>query len=141
MAQTKAARPAKGRRHYTEADKAKTLSALKANGGNLDRTARETKVPRNTIRLWAKAPDRAAPAEVRQEKDDELEASLTRIATRYAAALDADDTVALILAKNPAALASVLGVAIDKLRLLQGKPTQHLGLFEWLGQAKEPSGA
>lgn len=60
------------RRHYTEAQKAEALARLKANGGNLTRTARESGIPRNTIRLWAADTARAAPSETRHQKEDEL---------------------------------------------------------------------
>lgn len=125
--------PAKGRRHYTEADKAAALANLKANGGNIERTARECKVPSSTLKRWIADPERAAPAQVRGEKEGELDAKLERIANRYADALDDDLTVGLIKAsRDPSKLASVLGVAIEKLQLLRGKPTQNIGLFEWL---------
>jgi ribosomal protein L29 len=42
-------------RKYTAAERAARLAVLKANGGNLARTARETGVPRNTLRTWAAA--------------------------------------------------------------------------------------
>lgn len=130
-------RPARGRRHYTEADKATALASLKANANNFERTARECKVPRNTLRRWADAPERAAPAQVRQEKESALDSKLEAIANRYADALDDDVTVTLIKAsRDPSKLATVLGVSLEKLQLLRGKPTAHISLFDWLGTAK-----
>jgi transposase-like protein len=41
-----------GRSTYTEADKAKVFAVLRANDGNVKRTARETGVPENTVRRW-----------------------------------------------------------------------------------------
>lgn len=60
------------RRHYTEADRAIALAKLKANDGNLERTSRECGIPRETIRRWKNEPDRAAPPDVRQEKEAEV---------------------------------------------------------------------
>jgi transposase-like protein len=45
--------PKKQWRKYSAAERAAHLAVLKANGGNLARTARETGVPRNTLRTWA----------------------------------------------------------------------------------------
>lgn len=124
------------RRHYTEADKATVLAALKANGMNFDRTSRECKVPRNTIKRWALDAERAAPAELRHQKEGELATKLERIANQYADALEDPLTVGLIQASHdPSKLATVLGVSVEKLQLLRGKPTQNLSLFEWLATA------
>lgn len=41
-----------GRATYTETDKAKVYVVLRANDGNVKRTARETGVPENTVRRW-----------------------------------------------------------------------------------------
>lgn len=40
------------RRRYTERDQAKTAVVLKANGGNVKKTGRETGVPPATVRDW-----------------------------------------------------------------------------------------
>jgi transposase-like protein len=41
-----------GRATYTETDKAKVYVVLRANDGNVKRTARETGIPENTVRRW-----------------------------------------------------------------------------------------
>lgn len=41
-----------GRATYTETDKATVYVVLRANDGNVKRTARETGVPENTVRRW-----------------------------------------------------------------------------------------
>jgi transposase-like protein len=41
-----------GRATYTEADKAQVFVVLRANDGNVKRTARDTGVPENTVRRW-----------------------------------------------------------------------------------------
>ena len=48
-------KPKKAWRKYTAAERAARLAVLKANGGNLARTARETGVPRTTLQSWAAA--------------------------------------------------------------------------------------
>lgn len=40
------------KRSYSDREKAEALAALDANGGNLARTARETSVPRATLKGW-----------------------------------------------------------------------------------------
>jgi len=62
------------RRHYSDNQRAEVLALLAANGGNIDATVRATGVPRETLRRWASAPDRAAPPEVRGEKALDLAA-------------------------------------------------------------------
>lgn len=127
-------RPAKGRSYSIE-DKAKALAVLNSNGGNVKRTARELGIPANTLRDWRNDPDSAAPVELREQKEAELESSLESIALRYAAALDDDIVVrAIIASRDPSKLAFVLGIVVDKLQLLRGKPTANISLTDWIAQ-------
>ncbi len=48
------------------------MAALAANSGNLSLTAHEIGVPLTTLKGWANAVDRAAPADLRQEKRADL---------------------------------------------------------------------
>jgi transposase-like protein len=41
-------------RKYTETEKAAGLAALAANGGNVKRTARQIRIPPNTLKAWAR---------------------------------------------------------------------------------------
>lgn len=127
-------RPQPGSRYATE-DKAKALALLKSNGGNLKRTARQIGVPPATLRMWRNDPEDAAPAELREQKEAELESHLESIALRYAKALDNDATVmAIVASRDPSKLAIVLGIAVEKIQLLRGKPTANINLFDWIAQ-------
>lgn len=119
------------RRHYSDEARAAALAALEANAGNVTRTARETGVPRATLQLWAAAPDRAAPPELRQEKRVEAADVYASIRDKASALLDkaldlispealAADTKLLV------AVSTVGGTATDKGQLLAGKPTENV---------------
>lgn len=106
---------------YTSDDRAATLAALESNGGNLARTSRETGVARDTIKRW------------RDEESPEKNASVNRrmpearatLSERLREFVDAALTVAPTKL-NDANLRDVftsVGIAIDKLQLLEGKPT------------------
>lgn len=108
------------RRHYSDNERAEALAILAANGGNLTGTARAIGIPRKTLALWATAPDRAAPAEVRQEKStdlatlfrDELAAVFDAMAKRRGQAHYSD-------------LSRAAGIYTDKLMALSNSlPTQ-----------------
>jgi transposase-like protein len=105
-------------RHYSEEDRAAALAALKANGGNLDRTASQVGVPRNTLRRWSQNPDRAAPAALRQEKVESL-STLFEKCTRDYLGQATDPKVVKATRGKDAVIAAA--TALDKLRLLNGE--------------------
>lgn len=110
------------RRHYTEAQKAEALAKYKAAGGNLERAAREAGVPRKTLERWVKEPERAAPAQVRQEKDAELDALInTAIKAVVRRIPNAEG--------NVQQLATAAAILADKRRHLNGEqePTGEIG--------------
>lgn len=56
------------RRTYTDADRARVIAALAANGGNIKRTARECDVPVQTVRNWKRKDKKGKfPAKMKQE--------------------------------------------------------------------------
>ncbi len=110
------------RRHYSEAEKAEVLARLTSNGGNLSRTSRESRVPRKTIERWAEDPERAAPTEVRKEKEqdllnlwEEVERVLLAATVRKCEAGTLRDTVSQLMVGA--------GIARDKIQLLTGGAT------------------
>lgn len=127
------------RRHYSDEARAAALAVLDANGGNLTRAAREAGVPLSTLKHWRDDRDRAAPAELRKGKADDLATVYERIAYQ-ATALIAGGLEAIADAKdedgNPAAgvtalrhlsaLNTVAGTATDKHQLLKGEPTERI---------------
>lgn len=108
------------RRHYSDETRAAALAVLKANGGNVARTARETDVPEATLREWRQAPDRAAPTEVRAQKEADL-ADLYEAEIRAvfeAAGMKRGDA-------SWSALMVGLGILTEKHQLVRGEPTER----------------
>jgi hypothetical protein len=107
------------KRHYSDEEKAAALAALKANGGNIDRTAQQVGVPRNTLRRWIVHPDHAAPPHLRQQKTLDLSAKLENIANLLADAIPDKIGPATVLQ-----CATSMAIAIDKKRVLDEKPSR-----------------
>jgi transposase-like protein len=72
----------KGRR-YTDEQRAQVLAVLKANGGKIKPTSRETGVPAVTIRGWRDNPENAAPADVRSSAERDLAAEIDEVRWLY----------------------------------------------------------
>lgn len=129
-----AVRLAKKGRRYTPEQRAAVLAVLKANGGKVKPTARETGVPAPTIRDWRDAPDAAAPVEVRNAAERDLAAEVEQVRWAY-----------LDRARELGAVKSTSGFyavqAFQKLtevhQLLTGKPTQRIEASPWGQLLKE----
>jgi transposase-like protein len=106
------------RRHYSDEERAAALAALKANGGNIARTAAQVGVPEQTLRQWRDNPDAAAPPQVREQKEEQLKDMIERVAR---------ESLEVMSEKSGEAdykdLAVGVGILIDKKRLLDGQPT------------------
>lgn len=109
---------AKGQRQYSEAEKATALAALDANGGNVNRTARQLGIPRKTLTLWAAGHVHPDVAASRQEKKKDLAAVLERLALRLA---NYCGRKATIEGSSLVQAATSLGIAVDKLQNLRGQ--------------------
>ena len=96
-------------------DKAAALSALRANGGAIRKTARQLGIPESTLRGWAREGVRATkkPAPT----DEELAVQLRELAHRLAGELLRPEKLSKASAKD---LAIALGIALDKLGNLTG---------------------
>lgn len=103
------------RRSYTDADRAAALAALDANADNLARTARETGIPRNTLRRWADG-EGVVPqlSELRQEKRT---LSLSRIEEVAAEVLECIPNS--LAGTPPHQLATAFGILADKIVALK----------------------
>jgi len=112
------------RRHYSDKDRAEALAVLRAVGGDLSQAARDCGIPRKTLASWRAQPALAAPADVRQTKEDDL-------ANRWSEVRD----LAIIRAKEQLEaggklglrdLTILAGVGTDKVNLLTGKSTERI---------------
>lgn len=107
------------RRRYSDADKATALAALDANGGSVQRTATELGIPERTLRTWASGQGLSDDsANLRDQKKGELADQLEVIASKLAKAIPGK-----IREANLQQVATSLGITIDKMQLLRGKPT------------------
>lgn len=108
------------KRQYSDNDKATALAALDANGGNVTKTARETKIPASTITEWRDGRIHADVTDIRDEKVLEL-SELVEIELR---AIFAEMGVKRATASY-ANLATAAGIFVDKKQLLAGKATER----------------
>jgi transposase-like protein len=104
--------------NYSDVQKANALAALAANGGNVNRTARELGIPWSTLKGWCRPDSAPGVAELREEQKRDLPAKLQEVAWKLAGAIEGK-----IDAASLQHTAVALGIVIDKLQLLQGKPT------------------
>jgi len=111
--------------------KAEALAALDANGGNVNRTARQLGIPESTLRGWKKLDEEQASTpfaaqtrevrefrEIREEKKAALADRLETIAHQIVDALGDK-----IPEANLQQAATSLGIITDKMQLLRNAPT------------------
>lgn len=108
------------RRHYSDAERARGLEALRANGGKVNKTAHELGVPSSTLRHWRDTPTMAAPAATR----DEQRQALTDLLEEWARAALSYGLAWLrsgppLDSRNIRSVMVGMGIAVDKLVLLR----------------------
>jgi transposase-like protein len=110
------------RRWYSDEERAAVLAALKANNGNLTRTAQQAGVPLSTLKEWRDNPDRAAPAELRNQKKEALKSLFEKCVRAY---LGQAVTKAAVKATRGKDAVIAAATALDKYRLLNDEPTER----------------
>src|SRR5262245_55450593 len=109
-----------GKRRYSDEERAAALACLDACGGNVAEASRRSGVPRITLHDWARGRTSAAAASVvRQDKKEELADVFERLARKLTGVADRESDT---LNAKDATIAA--GVAVDKMLLLRGEPTQ-----------------
>jgi transposase-like protein len=58
-----------GKRRYSDQDRAAAVAAVTANGGNIQRTARQLGIPETSLRQWVKAERHPEAAQMSVEKE------------------------------------------------------------------------
>lgn len=107
---------------YSEDQKATALAALKANAGNVVKTARELNIPRGTLQSWQKGIGvNSEVLKSQQVKKAEIADRLEAIAHKIIDTLPSKMEEAKL-----GELATALGIAVDKMRLLRGESTQRM---------------
>lgn len=112
----------KVRRYYSDEERANTLAALAANGGNVNLTAKQLGIPAKTIENWSKGKAHPDVAKLGEQKKGPLADALEVVAFKI---------VDLLPEKIPSATlqqaATSLGILVDKMQLLRNKPTEIQG--------------
>lgn len=105
-------------RRYSDEDRSNALAALAANGGNVERTAKQLRIPETTLRHWARGERHPETAQMGEQKKGPL--------------ADAMEEVVFVLVgmmpekAKDAPLKDIgvtVGIAVDKIRLLRDQPT------------------
>jgi transposase-like protein len=110
-----------GKRRYSDDERAACLAALAANGGDVAKTARETGVPDPTLRCWAKGTRHPEALQMQEGKRLPLADMLEDLA--YRAARTSRRGLRHVKADRAAV---VMGIAIEKMQLLRGQPTERV---------------
>lgn len=110
------------KRKYSAEDRANSLAVLQSNNGNVLKTARETGIPRDTLREWDKNRRGVTPEvmAIQQLKAGSLAEKFERVAHLAADLLSESETIAKA---SPLDLAKIGGICVDKSQLLSGQPT------------------
>ena len=112
------------KRQYSDNDKAVALATLDANEGNIRQTAKMLKLPESTLTDWSNnrgvCPE---VAEIRDDKKTELADKLEEVAHALTdnILLRAQSDFSVLTPLKDFAVS--LGIAIDKMQVLKGKPT------------------
>jgi transposase-like protein len=105
------------RRRYTDNERAAALTALAANGGNVERTARELGIPRKTLAQWARGQRHPEAAQMSHEKKALLADIYEEIAYRSLGHI----TPAKLKKCDVLKLVKIAAIATDKMLLLRGQ--------------------
>lgn len=122
--------PSGKRRRYTDDERGMAIAMLQANGypdvpGSLQHTANSTGIPVPTLLDWHTG-NRWVDSEVQAENKRSLSAMYREIAEKYAERTLADDN---IQRANGRDAITVSAIAVDKMRLLEGLPTQIVSIM------------
>lgn len=105
-------------RDYPEDLKAAVINAIEQNGGNVLATSKLFNLPRDTVNYWWHHSDRYV--EIKHGKALSLADKLENLANSTADSLLEHD-FSVVAARDKA---TVMGIAIDKMQLLRGQPTE-----------------
>lgn len=108
---------------YSRERKAEVLALVKANGGNVMETSRETGIRSTTIQYWIDTAERND--EFREHKQAELADRFEGVAHAWLGIAEAKAEQAPF---NHLMIG--VGIAVDKMRLLRGDPTEIAGLSD-----------
>lgn len=109
---------ARRQRRYSDDERAAALAALAANANNLSRTSKELGIPVATLESWSKRKTHPEASENSEAKKGPLADHLEAIAWKLA-----DSMPDKLKDAELRDVAVSLGVIVDKMQLLRGRPT------------------
>lgn len=110
------------KRTYTDDDRARVFTLLAAHDGNVERAARESNVPPQTVRDWKKKWEKEGPSKEIAEKAVDVATDFVNQAmgVRF-------EAIVMLRAKlgdaNPRDLATIIGILDDKITRAKGLAT------------------
>ncbi len=110
-----------GKRTYSDEEKADALLQLAANGNNFYRTARETGIPRATLKLWQSGAVHPDVSHICQGKREPLAERLEALAHKCLDILPGKIDTA-----TASQIAFTLGMSVEKMRLLREQSTANV---------------
>lgn len=121
-------RPKHKKREYSPEEKAAALAVLASAGGNTRAAARQLSaaghaVPEATLRGWSKQDLVLPEQELVEDAKRALDVILESVVGKIARGLDRPAAIDRILTR-PVQGATVLGILVDKLRILRGEATE-----------------
>lgn len=121
---------AKKRRRYTDEERASLIVMLQSEGyptklGALRKIAKYSGVPERTLQRWWKGDNNPPPDKLVAQKKGSMIDALESVAWKLVGSLDDDDAIADAPLQQRA---TAYGIVMDKLRLLQGLPTDIVQL-------------
>ena len=112
----------KARRRYGDDERASALTALAANGGNIKRTANQLGIPEKTLGNWAKGISHPESAKDGDQKKESMADALEAVAWKLIEVMPEKISKATL-----SQVATSLGIALDKMRLLREQATSISG--------------
>jgi transposase-like protein len=107
------------KRRYSDDEKAAALAFLRFNGGNVLKSAKALGIPHKTLDEWAKGKNQHPEvADLRNEKKEEISALIEQAVREMVGA-----SAGKLSTANFQQLWTSVGIAVDKMQLLKGEPT------------------
>lgn len=113
-------------RRYSDNERATALAILDANEGNVNKTAKETGIPRKTLSEWNNGRIHSEVAEIRQDKKADLSDMFEDAARKYLSHAIQEKVIEKTVGASAIVAAAT---ATDKMRLLRGLPTEIVALM------------
>ena len=107
---------------YSDIDRAAALTALEVNGGNVQKTAAQQNIPMATLWEWSKGRHNADVTTMKEGMKVELAERMEKLAETCLNLL----TPEKLGEASAAQLATITGIAVDKMQVLRGKPDSIL---------------